>query len=262
MAESLNWIIREYGTVTSTQDVARELALSGAAEGTVVLAEHQSRGRGREGRKWYSPPDSGIWATCILRPKVASGRLPLLSMAVSVSIAAAIEALTGRTVSLKWPNDVYMGGRKLGGVLCEAETNSRAGTLFVLAGFGINLRDPLGGFAREIAGLATSLESETGSRFEKAAVLSSILVTLEKMYDCLCEDRGMAVIEEARARDMLRGSNVKLRVGTRIVEGEAVGLGGNGGLLLARVGQDPMEFTSGEVIEVSRSQGGREGRTS
>jgi BirA family biotin operon repressor/biotin-[acetyl-CoA-carboxylase] ligase len=179
--------------------------------------------------------------------------MPILSMMVSVSIAIAIENLTGRVVSLKWPNDIYVGGKKLGGVLCEAETHSALGTLFVLAGFGINLRRPEGGFDPEIADLATSLEALAETCPARDTVLSSVLHAMDEMYRRFEEDGGRHVIQEVRRRDMLRGQIVKLRVGAGVVEGMAVGLGEQGGLLLARGTEEPREFTTGVVIEASRA---------
>jgi BirA family biotin operon repressor/biotin-[acetyl-CoA-carboxylase] ligase len=244
--------ILEYGTVSSTQDKARELALSGEPEGTVVLAREQTRGRGRGGRKWHSPPDSGIWATCILRPRVAPDRLPILPMAVSVAIARAIERLTGREVAIKWPNDIYMQGKKLGGVLCETDTGPAPHTSFVLAGFGINLREPEEGFDAEIAGSATSLEAATGAGFTKEQVLAAILRAVQEIYCRFQKDGGTQVVAEARRRDMLRGDFVRLRAGTGTVEGRAAGIGEGGGILVEVEGKEPAEYVSGEILSWSR----------
>ncbi|MFQ6103206.1 MAG: biotin--[acetyl-CoA-carboxylase] ligase [Candidatus Glassbacteria bacterium] len=245
----MNWKIVEFDQVTSTQDIARQLARSGEEEGTVVLARHQTSGRGRQGRAWYSPRDAGIWATCLLKPDLGAEHLLLLPILISVSIASTVEEATGRKTSIKWPNDVYMGTRKLAGVLCEAETISERGTSFVLAGFGVNLITPQGGFPEEIADLATSVESETGERVDADRLLRSILTALAERYEKLLRGERESIVNEALSRDMLKGSFVKLRVGERIYEGRSEGIGRSGGLLLVDNEGKESEFVSGEVIE-------------
>jgi len=245
----VDWNIEKYDSVSSTQDVARQFAREGAREGTVVLAKQQLQGRGRGGRKWCSPRGSGLWATIVLRPDTPPVHLPLLSVLVSVAIARAVESLTGSDVFIKWPNDVFMRGRKLAGVLCEAESDPGKGVSVVLAGFGLNLREPEGGFEREIAGLATSLETETGNRIEDEIVLDSILAVLGEMYGRFLEGRGSDIVEEATSRNLLIGKVVKVKVGDEVVEGKALGLTERGGLLIREDGGSLVEITSGEILD-------------
>src|SRR4051812_42306663 len=109
----------EYDEVGSTLDVAHELAANGAEAGTLIVANAQTAGRGRMGRTWRSEPGAGLWITLIERPGDASA-LEVLSLRVGLALAPALDAFTDATVQLKWPNDLYLRGRKLGGILIEA----------------------------------------------------------------------------------------------------------------------------------------------
>jgi BirA family biotin operon repressor/biotin-[acetyl-CoA-carboxylase] ligase len=245
----IRWQIKEFESVSSTQDVARKLATKGEPEGTVIIARHQSAGRGREGRSWFSPRGAGIWATCILRPQISPDRLTLLPILVSNSIASAIEIAVEKKTSIKWPNDVYMGSRKLAGVLCEAESSSKNGTTFVLTGFGVNLQKPEGDFPEELQGIATSVEAETGQRLEHSSILNSILEQMADGYQALQKGGWSRIVEEASHRDMLRDRYVKVKIGKRVVEGRSTGIGENGGLILEEESGELTELISGEVIE-------------
>ncbi|HET7458504.1 MAG TPA: biotin--[acetyl-CoA-carboxylase] ligase [Gemmatimonadaceae bacterium] len=125
---------------TSTLDVAHALAAEGASAGTLVVADRQTAGRGRTGKHWSSPPGSGIWLTLVERPRDA-GALDVLSLRVGLRAAAVLDRFAGGAVTLKWPNDIWVGGRKLAGVLCEARwRESRAE--WVAIGVGVNVVPP------------------------------------------------------------------------------------------------------------------------
>ena len=245
----MDWKIEKYDSVGSTQDVAKQLALAGAPEGTIVLADHQNHGRGRGTRTWYSPAGTGLWATCILRPSISPEHLPLLPVLVSISVSHAVERITGRDVFIKWPNDVMLGDRKIAGVLCEAESDPGKGTSLVLAGFGLNMREPEGGFNEEIAGLATSIETEMGSHTDDSSTLDSILASLERLYRRFLLGVYSEIVQEASSRNMLEGTYVKVKVGEKVVEGRSEGLTDRGGLLVRAEGDTLVELTSGEVLE-------------
>ena len=129
-----------HGTVASTMDPAHLLAAEGAPAGTLVIADHQTAGRGRGGHAWISPPGSGIWMTLIERP-ADSAALELLSIRSGIHAARALDPYTDRPVGIKWPNDLYVGGRKLAGILTEARWQERQ-LLWVAVGIGINVRPP------------------------------------------------------------------------------------------------------------------------
>jgi BirA family biotin operon repressor/biotin-[acetyl-CoA-carboxylase] ligase len=130
-----------FRAVHSTMDVLHDLAAEGAEAGTVVVADEQTGGRGSRGRGWRSPP-GGLWLSALYRPGLAAGT-ELLSLRVGLAVAQAVEALaTGLRVSIKWPNDLLLDGRKLGGILCEARWQGEA-VAWVVAGVGLNVANPI-----------------------------------------------------------------------------------------------------------------------
>lgn len=162
-AERLTW----YDSVPSTNDLALRAAERGAAAWSVVAADQQTAGRGRLGRTWASPRHSGLYVSVILRP---ASTAPLLTIAAGVALADAIERATGLAPTLKWPNDLQVNGRKLGGILAEA------GAGHVVIGFGINLLPAA--FPPEIAARATSIEGELGRGVDRGQLLAECLSAL------------------------------------------------------------------------------------
>ena len=157
----------------STNDVAARLADLGADEGTVVVAEMQTAGRGRHGRTWYSPPGAGLYVSIVLKPARPSS---LITLASGVAVAEGIRAATALPVEIKWPNDIVFERRKLGGILTE----STGASTQVVVGFGVNLRPAA--YPPEIAARVTSIEAETGRPAERALVLAEILVAFSGRY--------------------------------------------------------------------------------
>ena len=186
----LSW----YEDVGSTNDIAIADAAAGAPEGAVVAANAQSSGRGRLGRSWASPPGAGLYVSVILRPRREA--LSLLTIAAGVAVADGIEAATGLGTRVKWPNDVYLGARKLAGILAEA--GSSAAGEHVVVGFGINVQ--LAAMPPEVAARATSIERELGRRADRGVVLAECLAAFACRYDMLARSAGGEVINAWRAR--------------------------------------------------------------
>jgi BirA family biotin operon repressor/biotin-[acetyl-CoA-carboxylase] ligase len=184
---------REIG---STNDVACSLAGAGAPDGTAVLADGQSSGRGRRGRVWFSPPGAGIYLSCIVRRVDDSPSLALLSLAAGIAAAAAVRAVTGLPVELKWPNDVVVGRpwRKLGGILCETAGPAHAGA--VVVGTGVNVQPAA--YPPELRDRATSIETEVGRAIDRTQLAVEILVLLRDEMARLREGAHARVLEEWR----------------------------------------------------------------
>ena len=180
--------------VGSTNDIAAAAANGGTPEGLVVAANAQSSGRGRLGRTWASPPGAGLYASVILRPLPHA--LPLLTIAAGVAVAEGVEAASGLSPCVKWPNDVYVGSRKLAGILAEAGS-SPAGE-YVVVGFGVNLRPAA--FPADIAPRATSIEGELGREADRGLVLAECLAALAHRYRLLQGGARDAVIAAWRSR--------------------------------------------------------------
>ena len=238
----LDWQIHRYPDVGSTNDVAAQLAERGADEGCVVVAEAQSAGRGRHGRAWASPPGAGLYVSAVLRPTPAVA--PLLTLAAGVSIAEGIHAATGLQPCVKWPNDVFAGGRKLAGILAEA-TASPAGRPYVVLGFGINVMPAA--FPPHLAVLATSLEGELGRAVDRELLLTSCLGRLATRYLDLQQGAGPVVLDawRERAAPMLRRPVEwdRDQVPTRGVAEDI----DDTGALLVRTDSGVMRVISGEV---------------
>jgi BirA family transcriptional regulator, biotin operon repressor / biotin---[acetyl-CoA-carboxylase] ligase len=168
---------RYYPQVESTQNIAREWAAEDPSlNGAVVIADEQTAGRGRQGRVWRSPPDAGLMCSVILRPQIAPEHLPRLTIAGSVAVVGAFPSEIYPRVALKWPNDVLIGGRKVCGVLAEA--NWQGDDLpAVILGIGINVRADFSG--SELGDSATSLEPELGRRIDRLALLAALLARVD-----------------------------------------------------------------------------------
>jgi BirA family biotin operon repressor/biotin-[acetyl-CoA-carboxylase] ligase len=158
------------GSVGSTQSVAFDLAEQGAPDGTVVVAEHQTAGRGRRGARWEDEPGASLLLSIVLRPQLPPARLPLLSYAAAVAVAEALTAMTAVVPRLKWPNDVLVGGRKIAGILLESRLNA---TPTVVLGIGVNLGQRR--FPPGLAEGATSVAIETGAAVDRQALLAVLL---------------------------------------------------------------------------------------
>lgn len=216
--------------VTSTMDVARQAAREGAPEGTVVIAEEQTAGKGRQGRSWVTAPGNLV-LTIILKPPLAE--LPALNMVASLAVVQATARTTGLVATIKWPNDVLIGGRKLCGMLVDSEVVGGQ-VSFSLVGIGLNVAlDP----ARypEIAGIATSLSQEAGRPVSRLSVLRALLQEADALYLRLrAGAHGRAPLQGEWRRHMaMLGQRVAiLQEGATVYEGVAEDVADDGSLLL------------------------------
>lgn len=165
--------------VDSTNDVLKDLATSGAAAGTIVLADEQTGGRGRSGRTWFSPASTGIWMSVLLRLELPPERLAPLSIAAAVSVAGALAEQTGLDVRVKWPNDLLIGGRKLAGFLVEAAQTAGGTIESAVLGVGVNVGLAESDIPPELAGVTTSLSIELERPVERLEILRAVAPALE-----------------------------------------------------------------------------------
>jgi BirA family biotin operon repressor/biotin-[acetyl-CoA-carboxylase] ligase len=199
--------------VGSTQDRAFLLAEHGAPDGSVVLAERQTAGRGRLGRAWDAPPGAGAWFSILLRPHAVPPPEPtLLVAATALAAAEALEEATGLVPAIRWPNDLLVGDRKIAGILLETRDYAPEAPLFVL-GVGINTRRAREEFPAEIRDLATSVSAETGRAPDRTDLVIAVLAALDRWRATLASG-GSAVVEAAfRARAAWLGRRVSLEAG-------------------------------------------------
>jgi BirA family biotin operon repressor/biotin-[acetyl-CoA-carboxylase] ligase len=233
-----------YADAASTNDLAATMAERGVAEGRVVVANAQSAGRGRQGRTWVSPPGAGLYLSAVLRPHQRA--LPLVTLAAGVAVVEGIQAATGLAADVKWPNDVYVHGRKVAGILAEASSSNAAGAIqHVIVGAGINVLPAL--YPPEIAGCATSLEAELGRPVDRGLLLAEYLCSLAARYDDLQSGRGTAVVGawRTRAASML-GRRVQWEGAGATHDGVALDIDDTGALVV-RTAAGPVRVTAGEV---------------
>ena len=171
-------VVEETG---STNDLAWEAEARGAPEGFVVFAERQTAGRGRYGRRWESAPYQGLWFSVLLRPPVTLNESPRLTSLLANVAAATIIGETGCAVSIKMPNDIYVTGRKIAGVLVEGRTASD-GSYVAVAGLGVNVNQTLEDFPEELRATAGSLRMATGRQIQRGPLAAAFLQKLETDY--------------------------------------------------------------------------------
>ena len=184
-------------SVESTQDMAREAARGGAREGLVIIAGQQTKGRGRAGRRWWSPPQGGLYLSLLLRPQsLPHHALAWLTMALSLGAAEAIEQVTGLAVQIKWPNDLEWQGRKLAGVLAEGSFSGDH-LDYVIAGIGLNL-DVDFNAQPDLAAAAASLTELVGRPVPVADLVAALLYHTEQHYVAACEGHSLVPAWSAR----------------------------------------------------------------
>jgi BirA family biotin operon repressor/biotin-[acetyl-CoA-carboxylase] ligase len=224
--------IHYFEEVESTQNLARNLAAEGAPHGTAVIAETQSAGRGRLGRGWHSPPGVNLYTTIILRPKVPLTEVPRLSLVAGVAAAEALEEVAPGIVALKWPNDVWLNGRKTGGIIAEAVTDRAQRLDSVLLGIGLNLNLAAADVPAELRERAISVLIATGRQCDRVSVANSLFTRLNIRYDETVTEGFGAVRPYWERYSALTGKRVTVvDAGTR-EEGVVKGIDADGALLL------------------------------
>lgn len=230
----------------STNDLAKSLGAQGASEGTLVVAEAQTAGRGRLGRDWLSPPGEGIYVSLILKPPLPPSELPQITLTVAVAVVRALRAAAGVSPGIKWPNDLILGGKKLGGILTEMETESDR-IRYVVVGLGLNVNNPQ--FPPELSATATSLLRETGRRVPRAPLVRAWLEEFETLYDGFSAGNFPEILEEWRHHTVTLGRRVTVRHGNREFHGWAREVEADGALLLETEAGETIRVTSGEVAQ-------------
>ena len=235
-----------HGAVGSTNAEALDLAKAGAPHGTLVIADRQTAGRGRMGRRWESPPGVGLWFSWILRPDLPLASGFLVTVAGALAVVEAAGRMTGRSAHVRWPNDVLIGERKLAGILAEARGD--AGRLeAVVLGIGVNVNQSEGDFPAELSGTATSMTIESGHAFDRALVLAGIVESFELIYDRMMRDGGRQLIDEWRRVMPLIGQRISLTLADGVVTGRALAIADDGALVVEDDGGACRSFHAGDV---------------
>jgi len=221
-------------------EVARREAQRGVAEGTVILADEQTAGRGRLKRAWHSPRGN-IALSIILYPSPAN--LPSLIMLASLAVVHSIEAATGLRSQIKWPNDVLINGRKVCGILIESDVQGNT-VKYSIIGIGINVNLRLADYP-EILPIAASLSEELGRNISRLSVIRCLLVAVERLY--LALSAGGSIYEEWRDSMVTLGKRVRVKTGETIYEGVAESVTRDGSLLLRSLDGSLNKIVAGDV---------------
>ena len=220
--------IKYFKETESTNIIAREIAAS-VGEGTIVIAESQTAGRGRMGRKWISP-EGGIWLSIILKPRIEPVYAPRITLLAGVSVAKTMQGF-GLPAKIKWPNDVLINGKKVCGILTEigAEVDIID---YLVVGIGIDANVDTGTFPEEFRDNSTSLEKEIGHKINRVEFVQKLLEEFEDLYTKFQKDGFPNILEEWRNMSETIGQWVKITAQARTIYGEAIGVDNEGALIL------------------------------
>jgi len=219
-----------YETVGSTNTVASDLAEK-TIEGAVVIADSQQKGRGRLGRKWESPPGVNIYMSIILRPKIESKEATLITIMAAVACATALRRVTGLHVTIKWPNDLMVSDKKIGGILSELKTD-HGRIISAIVGIGMNVNVGIDAYPADVQEIATSVKNETGMSYSREVVISEILNEIDYWYKILNGmGKGILLLEWQKLTSTL-GREVKVTVGKETFTGLAESIDSEGMLIL------------------------------
>ena len=237
---------RYFDEIESTNVETKALANSGAPEGTVVIAECQTAGRGRLGRRWVSPAGKGLLFSVLLRPTLPMEEAHLLTLVAAAAAATAIEALSGAAVKIKWPNDLFIGDRKVGGILMEV-SGEQDEVDWVVVGIGVNVNTEYSELPVALRRTATSLKMVTGHEVDRSDLLASLLLALETHYADATSGGFERALSAFRERDYLISRSVSVQTREGPVVGEASGIDERGALLVQLPQRRIRRFHSGDV---------------
>ena len=232
-----------FDSLSSTMDMATQLALKEANEGTVILAETQVKGRGRLGRIWHSPKYKGLYFSIILRPKIALEKASIITLLAAIGICEGIKNYCALDVQIKWPNDLMVRNKKLGGILTEIKAEVDE-VNFMVIGVGLNINND----KKSLISQATSLMQEKGEDLSRLAVLQSILYRLEVNYSLFKAKGPLAIVDKWRQFSLTLGKRVKVYSHKEHIEGEAVDVDSDGGLLIRLDSGLTQKVFAGDVI--------------
>ena len=233
-----------HGETESTNDDAWDAAAAGAPDGTVVIADHQTRGRGREGRQWHDVPGRGLALSVLLHPGCDRAAFTTAPLVAGLALARALDA-HGVDADLKWPNDLLLGDRKLAGVLCESRRLPDGSDTFVI-GVGVNVTQRAADFAPELRDVATSL-ALADHRLDRETVAAAFLNAFEPLWDEHQEGDPRAALDGWRARARCWGRPVSVRTPAGIVAGDALALADDGALIVRTAGGEDVRVVAGDV---------------
>lgn len=218
-----------FDSLDSTNACAKTLAEAGTEEGTVVISEFQTQGRGRHGRQWKAEPRANLLFSTLLRPSLPRDSAGLLTFFAAVSVAKAVERLTGQSVECKWPNDLMINGRKMCGILLE-NSIQRDSIAYSIVGVGLNVNQEK--FDPDLTSKATSLANELGKPLDLRKVFQTTISEMDDLYGQIQKGNFTDILAHWNERCQMFGHPVSITQGDVTVSGKAVGLSADGGLIV------------------------------
>jgi BirA family transcriptional regulator, biotin operon repressor / biotin---[acetyl-CoA-carboxylase] ligase len=234
--------LRWHESLPSTNDLALRLTEIPVPEGTVVLADEQTAGRGRMGRRWVSPR-GGIWLSVILRPRLPADQVAVIGLVTAAAAAGAVRRVTGLSARVKWPNDVLVDGKKTAGILAEAAPSPG----WIVVGIGINANIPADALPPDTVHPATSLEAALGHAVDRKALIREMLRELERGYDLLKSRGAHAALRRWREMADTLGRQVRVETPGGILEGIAQDIDETGALLVRTEGGRVRKVLAGDL---------------
>ncbi len=234
-----------FETIDSTNNRAKILAEQGALEGTLIIAEEQTAGRGRLGRRWSSPKSNGLWFSLVLRPNIAPSVASILTQVAAAAMAGAIEEVVDVSIGIKWPNDLWIGSKKLSGILTEMSAEfSRVN--YVVIGIGVNVNNE--SFNGELSDIATSIKIETGKNIKRADIVVSFLEKFLPYYNEVIKyGYSSTALEVCRDKSITIGKDVNIIKANDITPAKALEILQTGELLVKLDDGSEYAVNSGEV---------------
>lgn len=237
--------IRYFSRIDSTNQYAKRIAEEGAADGTLIIADEQTAGKGRSGRTWVTPPGQAIAFTLLLRPKLPVNRISMVTLVMGLAVAKAVNTLYGAGAGIKWPNDVVTGGKKLCGILTEMSAEIEH-VHYIVIGVGINAN--LTSFPPEIRDIATSLRLELGHEISRAQLIAQVMEEFEHLYGQFETDGDLRSLTEAyNALCLNAGSGVRVLDPAGAYTGTSRGINTLGELLVETGDGETRHVYAGEV---------------
>ena len=239
-----------FESVDSTNERALALAASEASpQGAVIIADAQSSGRGRLGRRWISLPGRNIYMSALLKPEIGLRDATLLTIVGALAGAVALRNETGLDLRIKWPNDLMVKNRKIGGILTEIRSGPEKISLAVI-GIGVNVNSGVMDFPEELRGIVTSVRTEAGRTFSRVGIIIEILRELERWYKILANKGRRQLLEEWKSLSSTIGKEVRIVLGNEVLSGVAETIDDNGMLILQLGSGGKRRISSGDVMEL------------
>ncbi len=239
--------ILHYDSISSTNDLVKELALKNGKEGLVIISEEQIKGRGRRGRNWQSPKGKGIWMSILLRPDIPPKEGPKFTLLSAVAVTKAIKEATGIEGKIKWPNDIIVNNKKVCGILTEM--NAEMDLInYIIIGIGINVNGKTEDFSHELKDRAISLSQVKGDYISRKEIVRKILENIENYYLEFIQSMDFSdILEEWKGLSCNLGKEVRAIVKGREIIGQAIDINKDGSLILKTKDGEAVEIIYGDV---------------